>query len=335
MAQQSKALAPIDQFRRQLASDANRQKIVPLLPKTIPPERFLKAAESAVSMNPDLLSADRGSLFQAIAAAARDGLICDGRESVITTFKTKNRQTGQWEPKATYMPMVAGLIKKARNTGQLTRIEAHPVFANDEFEYVLGDDSRLRHVPNLDDPGDFRLVYAVAHLADGSVQREVITRKGLEKIRQASKSADRGPWADWFEEMARKSAIKRLLKYLPSSPEIESSVRLDDTAGSDDQGTVIDGLTGEVIEQDHSQDQAPRRRGAASAALEAMDDSDAIDAGYEEVPADFPPDDDGEIPADDPEPAAPAPAPAPAPSRPAREPAAEDDSDQGDQDDLI
>jgi hypothetical protein len=57
--------------------------------------------------------------------------------------------------------------------------------------------------------------YAVATLADGSKLIEVLLSEDLTRIRAMSPSADRGPWATWPDEMARKSAIRRLLKRLP------------------------------------------------------------------------------------------------------------------------
>lgn len=275
---QSRALAPIDQFRNQIAQPNTREKIVSGLPTHIDPDRFIKAAESAVSLNPDLLEADRASLFQSIQRAATDGLICDGREAAVVVFNQKDKRTGGWLKKCQYMPMTAGLLKKARNTGQITRIAAHVVYQGDEFEYVLGDDERIVHRPNLDNRGKPIAVYAIAHLTDGSMQREIMSFADVEKVRQASRSKDRGPWVDHWGEMARKTVLKRLLKYLPSSTELEKAVDADDEFYTD----------GPTMDAQVAPEPRRRRAGAGAAAVERMnyaapDDTPSFDQDTGEV----------------------------------------------------
>ncbi|QCG95021.1 rect protein [Azospirillum sp. TSA2s] len=189
------------------------------LPQHIPLDRFKRVALTAINKNPDLLRAEPRSLMGAFVMAAQDGLLPDGREGAIVMYGNQ----AQW------MPMVYGIVKKMRNSGELASISAHAVYAKDRFKYVLGDEERIEHEPTMmEDRGPMVAVYATAKLKDGTIQREVMMRADVEKVRQASRAKNGGPWKDWYEEMARKTVVRRLSKYLPMSTEVEQMLRRDD-----------------------------------------------------------------------------------------------------------
>lgn len=193
------------------------------LPAHIPVAKFLRTAQTALQMNPDIADCDRRSIYGAIMKAAQDGLVLDGREAALVRFGAQ----------AQYMPMVAGLLKKARNSGEISTIAAHVVYSNDTFNYTLGDEEKIEHKPHLSgDRGKPILVYAVATLKDGGKQRAIMTVAEIERVRAVSRSKDAGPWKQWWDEMAKKTVIRRLSKYLPSSTdkdeEFQRAVQADD-----------------------------------------------------------------------------------------------------------
>ena len=188
------------------------------LPAHIPPERFQRVAMTAVQRNPQLLNADRKSLIQACMMAAQDGLVPDNREAVLVTFG----KTVQ------YMPMVFGIRKKVYQSGEITSLVARIAYENDEFDVFYGDDERIEHKPNLFSRGNMIAAYAVAIYRDGSKAREVMTIDDIEQIRSISKNPNSGPWKDWYEEMAKKTVIRRLSKSLPLSAELDDFMRRDD-----------------------------------------------------------------------------------------------------------
>ncbi|TDX61966.1 recombination protein RecT [Methylosinus sp. sav-2] len=188
------------------------------LPAHIPVERFMRVINTAVTGNPDLLGADRVSLFQSAMKAAQDGLLPDGRDGALVIFKNKV----QW------MPMIGGILKKVRNSGELLSISAYVAYSNDEFEYSLGDEEKITHRPALDDRGRPRLVYAIAKTKDGGIYREVMTVTEVERVRSVSRAGGSGPWKDWWDEMARKTVLRRLSKRLPMSSDLDDLVRRDD-----------------------------------------------------------------------------------------------------------
>jgi recombinational DNA repair protein RecT len=150
--------------------------------------------------------------------AAQDGLLCDNREAALVIYGDKVQ----------YLPMIGGLLKKMRNSGQVSNVSASVVYEKDKFAYIKGDDERIEHDPYLDgDRGPLRLAYAIAWLKDGSIQREVMTRQDIEKVRAVSKAKNGPAWANWESEMWRKSVLRRLHKYLPSNAEIEQLIAHD------------------------------------------------------------------------------------------------------------
>jgi recombination protein RecT len=197
------------------------------LPDHITPERFQRVTMTAIQRNPDLIVADRKTLFEACMMAAQDGLLPDGREAALVIFNTK-RGDG-WVKAVQYMPMVAGIRKKVYQSGEIKGLVARIAYQNDQFDVRYGDSERIDHTPNLFDRGEMIAAYAVATYRDGSKEFEVMTIDDIEKVRKISRSAGKGPWADWYEEMAKKTVIRRLSKNLPLSPELNDFMRRDDS----------------------------------------------------------------------------------------------------------
>jgi len=192
---------------------------VSALPAHIPYAKFQSTALLAINKNPNLLSANKNSLYGSFVACAGDGLLPDGRQATITMFGSN----------AQYMPMVSGIIEKLRRSGELLTLSANVVYENDVYEYELGDNERITHKPlTSGDRGKPLAVYAIAKLKGGAVQREVMTVDEVEQVRNVSKAKNSGPWKDWWSEMAKKTCIRRLCKMLPSSVEMSEFWDRDD-----------------------------------------------------------------------------------------------------------
>lgn len=236
------------------------------LPSHIPVKRFQRVALMAIQTDPELLKADRASLYQSCLRAAQDGLLPDKREAALVVYRTNVAKRGEaprWENRVQYMPMVAGILKKVRNSGEIASITAQIVCKNDHFKYNPASDPVPDHQPDwFGDRGEIVGVYAVAKLKDGTHVVEVMSKREIEKVRESSRAKDGGPWTKWYEEMARKTVIRRLSKYLPQSTDRDA---LHDTVHADDElfhaddstsGPVIDGTAENVGQTDE-----PKRRG--------------------------------------------------------------------------
>lgn len=221
-----KQIHPIARFKRDLAQLKEAGEL-DMLPKAVTYNAFRNAAVVAVTDNPKILTCDRASVFKAIRTLAAAGLVPDGREAAIVPFK------GQ----AQAMPMVAGLIKVARNSGKIASLWADVVYENEGFRiWVEGGERHFEHdCDPLSRSGSIRGAYAVARLTDGTVEMEPMSIGEIEKRRRASanQSGDKptGIWAQWYPEMARKTVIRALCKRLPmSSEDMERLMKEQDAA---------------------------------------------------------------------------------------------------------
>lgn len=222
---QAPQVNPIAKLQEQF--DTRESSFKAALPAHIPVERFMRVVMTATQRNPDLVAADRVSLFNSALLAAQDGLLPDGREGALVIYNTK--KGNEWVKSVQWMPMIAGILKKCRNSGELSSMEAHAVHANDKFSYRIGIDEQPVHEPDwFGDRGAVVGVYAVAKLKDGTRVSEIMGKTEIEKVRNVSRSKDKGPWVDWWEEMARKTVLRRLSKRLPISSDLDDLIRRDD-----------------------------------------------------------------------------------------------------------
>lgn len=218
----------LDQFRGQVQK--MRPQFEMVLASHITPQRYERVVMTAVQRDPDLLAADRRSLLMACIQCAQDGLMPDGREAALTVFKTKVKtdRGDEWIPKVAYMPMVYGIRKKVYQSGQVKSFNARVVYENDDFDFAQGTEEWIRHRPTLSDRGKLIAAYAVATFRDGATEFDVLSIDEIEKVRKVSRNADSGPWKQWYDEMAKKTAIRRLSKALPLSSEIMDIISRDD-----------------------------------------------------------------------------------------------------------
>jgi recombination protein RecT len=210
----------------QLRADLSRmtKEFETALPTAIPADRFIRTVVTAVQMQPDLLGADRRTLMSACMKAAQDGLLLDGREAGLSVYN--DRQNGG--KTVAYLPMVGGILKKVRQSGEISSIRAHVVYEGDQFEYELGDEERIIHKPNLAQQGGKALaVYAIARFKDGDIQREVMSVAQVDKIRAKATGIGKACWASEWGEMAKKTVIRRLAKRLPSSNDLDQVLQSD------------------------------------------------------------------------------------------------------------
>jgi len=217
---------PIVEFRHQLDSMGEQFKAA--LPSHIPAERFARVVMTAIQNNPKLLQCTRQSLWNACMRAAQDGLLPDGREGAIVSYGDDEDGKGSSKV-AQWMPMIGGIRKKARNSGELAGWEAHCVYENDHFDFELGDEPFIRHKPALGDRGEIIAAYSIATLKDGYKSREVMSIKEIEGVRSKSK-AKKGPWRDpiFYPEMCKKVVARRHAKVLPMSGDLDDLIRRDD-----------------------------------------------------------------------------------------------------------
>jgi recombination protein RecT len=203
---------------------ASQSTIVSLLPPDVDFDRFTQTTIVAIQHTPDVLNADRQSFYNAIARAASDGLMPDGREGAFVCFNVRDNNEGVRRV-VKWMPMVEGIIKQLGKAG--ITAYASSVYEKDEIE-VWNDDNgqHVKHRPNpFKDRGPMIGAYAVAKVGERTFV-ETLNRDQAELIRKSSRSGDSGPWRMWEDRMWQKSALHRIKKRVPIlDPKIAEALR--------------------------------------------------------------------------------------------------------------
>lgn len=212
---------PVVVFRQTLTQPAFREQLKMALPDHIPVDRFIRIAVTAVQQNPDLLTkADRRSLFGALTKAAQSGLLPDGEEGVMVLYSGKV----QWQP------MVRGIQKKVRNSGEIASWDAVAVFEKDKFQRLLGDDMKIFHEPyDEGDPGNVVGAYSIVTFKDGTRSKDYMPRWRIERARAQSRAPNSLMWTKFYDEGAMKTVMRRHAKRLPQSTDLEVVFTNDDT----------------------------------------------------------------------------------------------------------
>lgn len=261
-----------------------KQQMALALPRHVTADRLARIALTEVRKNPKLAQCDQTSFLGAIMQCAALGLEPGGALGHCYLVPFENRR--QQRTEVQFIVGYRGMIDLARRSGQIVSLEARAVYAKDKFNVELGLNSRIEHKPDWDaeDRGDITFVYAVAKLRDGGIQFDVMSRREIERVRNASagyrvaesvakkynKTAD-SPWHSHFEEMAKKTVVRRLFKYLPVSIEIQRAVDLDEQA---EIGITQDSLL--MIEQ-------PPRNLASPENIDIPEGQDALKLTAQEV----------------------------------------------------
>jgi recombination protein RecT len=240
-----------------LADPKVKQQMSLCLPKHVTADRLARVALTEVRKNPKLGEADQSSFLGAIMQCAALGIEPGGALGHAYLLPFENKRKGTTEVQ--FILGYKGMLDLSRRSGQILSIESRAVHQADHFSVSMGLNPDLQHVPNwdADDRGDLRFVYAVAKLKDGGTQFEVMSRKEVERIRNESqgyKTAIRfgrtdNPWISHFEEMAKKTVMRKLFKWLPISIELATAIHQDeavDIGMPQDNPLTFDADTGEI-----------------------------------------------------------------------------------------
>lgn len=227
------------------------------LPAAITPERFTRMVLSAISTNPALADCTPKSFLGAMMSAAQLGL--EPNTPLGQAYILPYRNHGTLE--AQFQLGYKGMMDLAYRSGDVDVIQAHVVYKNDQFDYELGLEPKLKHVPAQKDRGEPIFVYAVFRTKSGGYGFEVMSMEDVRNHAQKySKSygSSFSPWKTNFEEMAKKTVLKACLKYAPMKSDFVKGIVQDSTikteisedmyAVADTTEYIVDDSTGEVLE---------------------------------------------------------------------------------------
>jgi recombination protein RecT len=226
--------------------EKQQRELAMVLPKHIDVAGFCRIVLTAVSINDKLILADRTTLLAACMEAAEDGLLPDGREGAIVPYHVGKKEAYV----ASWQPMVWGLVKLVRQSGELLDLGAHVVRRSDRFDYLVNEHGEhFRHQPDFEAPdAPPMLVYAYGRTKDGGVYFEAMPWHEVEKFRERAKAkSDDSPWQTWPDEMAKVRVLKRLCKRLPMSTAARIVLVRDDARDSRLLGLAPEGSSGDPI----------------------------------------------------------------------------------------
>lgn len=229
----------------------NFQKQMALaMPKSMTPDRLTRIVMTECRKTPALLKCAPESFYGAVLQCAALGLEPGSALGHCYLLPFGNGKDKQGRPNAQLIIGYRGMIDLARRSGQIVSLQAYCVHEQDTFNYKLGLDPDIEHIPaSVADRGKVTHVYAVAKLKGGGVQFEVMSRAEIEAVRKSSKAGTTGPWSSHWDEMAKKSVIRRLFKYLPVSIEAVRAVEIDEKSERGEAVTEQDFIEAEFIDK--------------------------------------------------------------------------------------
>ena len=197
-------------------SESMKEQFARALPKHMTPDRFIRVALTALTRTPKLMQCTPASMMKCLLDCSAIGIEPDNRRAYLIPYGTE----------ATLIVSYMGLIELIRRSGDVTSIRAETVCENDFFTWENG---QVEHKIDWRNPrGKMQAVYAEAIMKSGEKQTAVMTKEEVEAIRKKSKASGSSPWTEHFDEMAKKTAVRRLSKMMPLSSEIMDHVAKDD-----------------------------------------------------------------------------------------------------------
>lgn len=202
-----------------------------------PVKRFLAHSLYTIASSPELMSCTKESILRALSHAAALGIIPDGFSGLGYLIAYRNSKTGQYE--AQFQPGWKGLVLLAKSVEpDLKNIVADVIYKGEKFRYerTAGEDI-FEHEPSIRD-GEITHAYAIARYKSGDAVVVVLSKAEVDKVKSVSKTAK--AWDMWYSEMAKKTAIKRLLKQVGTSELLTKAIVHDSQIEGGEDITILD-----------------------------------------------------------------------------------------------
>ena len=219
------------------------------LTRYVTPEKLIRVAMTAIRGDEKLAMSTPVSIIGSVIQLAQVALVPDGflGQAYLVPYFNKHIKRYEASPLIGYR----GYGELAVRSGKATSVDGHVVYAGDVFDFEQGSNPFIKHKPCIDPKkrGDMLGAYAIVFMKEGPHRFEFMAMDEIMKVRDASQGADSNysPWKTWFAEMARKSPMRRLAKWVPLSPEFQMAAGIDEAAELGTARTVVDNATGQVF----------------------------------------------------------------------------------------
>lgn len=203
---------------------ANITAVGSVLPDHIPSKKMMRLSLQAVVLNPELARCSQRSFMNAVIEASSLGLEVGGA--------TAQAHLVPYKGEVKLIPDYKGLIELGYRSPVVSSISAHPVYANDKFDYWYGARHDVRHTPfKGGDRGELVAAYAVVSYVSGGFDFEVVEKEDAMAAKEHSqaKNSKYSPWNKKADEwnMWVKTAVRRLMKRVPKNPDLQQAIVYD------------------------------------------------------------------------------------------------------------
>lgn len=169
-----------------------------------------------------------------------------------------------------------GLLHLAQSTGSIKWGQCKLVYSNDTYE-SNGLDTAPTHKYNaFGDRGDVVGGYCTVKTADGDYLTEEMSLADI-KATEATSKAKNGPWKNFWEEMARKTIVKRASKYWPRAERLDNAIHVI----NEDEGVYQEPVMQHKSEDEIREDERRRQQEVidyVQALCDEMAESDSMDS---------------------------------------------------------
>ena len=243
--------AKTSDLRSLITSEKMKTQFAAALPHHLSADRFCRIALTALTRTPKLMDCTPESLMRCLLDLSAYGIEPDGRRAHLIPYGNTCTLILDWK----------GLAELAMRSGIIAKLHADIVCENDVFTYNMGEVTQ--HVIDWKQPrGAMYAAYAMAVTKDGPIFVAVMNKEEIDGIRKRSKAGNSGPWVSDYNEMAKKTAFRRLAKWLPLSAEFRDAVDKDD-------------------DFPHEREVTPKRTAARAVPLDPFSQPPAIEAPQE------------------------------------------------------
>lgn len=224
--------------------------------------QLVRDAHTVISTVPKILECSPSSFLGALMTCAqlslRVGVL---GEAYVLPYRS-GRDGGY---NAQFVIGYKGIVKLAHRSKMIASISFRPIFENDVFDCDYGTGA-ISHRPTLKgEPGAAYAYYALVSYKDGGRDFYVMSREQALAFRDrhASGKGASSPWILYFDEMAGKTCLKQLAKFMSLGTDLATALVADESLRTDtnaeanaaDVSTGLDVVDGQILERDDIRDE--------------------------------------------------------------------------------
>ena len=241
-----------------------KQQFMQAMPKHISFDKFVRVVMTSLATTPKLLECDKGDLMLKMMHCASLGLQPDGLNGEAYLIPFKNNRAGRMD--CQMIIGYKGLLKLARQSGELSSINAFVVHENDTLvldafrgcsyeQLTSGDRGEVIGFLGValfkKQAGEAEAAYQYRYMSVQDIEDVRDNSQGYQSAKRYAKNGKiNSPWFTHFNAMGEKTVIRRLCKLLPSSVELSNALHIETLQEAGKDFSFEDGIVAETEMQD-------------------------------------------------------------------------------------